>query len=221
MGAVPPQGIIFEGRKERKGRLSPQKAAFARPAKDAGLAEQAGTDLSLAVELVRPDSLIGAAAKGGAFSKSVVEALTEVKSTPSALHCFACLARQMPGSDIACAMHAALAGSRFGIQRAGPSCMQGVSQRCGQDARPAIFALSNPVEEAECAAQQAYDWSRGRAVYVSGTAFPGVERGDGTTFTPGQCNNCLIFPGMYGCEPHYKCLKCNGKVALGWLGHVT
>ena len=89
MGAVPLQGIIFEGRKERKGWLSPQKAAFARPAKDAGLAEWAGTDLSLAVELVRPDSLIGAAATGGAFSKSVVEALTEVQSTPSALHCVA------------------------------------------------------------------------------------------------------------------------------------
>lgn len=89
MGAVPLQGIIFEGRKERKGRLSPQKAAFARPAKDAGLAERAGTDLSLAVELVRPDSLIGAAATGGAFSKSVVEALTEVQSTPAALHCVA------------------------------------------------------------------------------------------------------------------------------------
>lgn len=74
--------------------------------------------------------------------------------------------------------------------------VQSVQQRHGQSARPAIFALSNPVEEAECTAQQAYDWSEGRAVYVSGTAFPGVERRDGTQFTPGQCNNCLIFPGV-------------------------
>ena len=73
--------------------------------------------------------------------------------------------------------------------------MQSVRQRHGQDARPAIFALSNPVEEAECTAQQAYEWSQGRAVYVSGTAFPGVERINGSQFTPGQCNNCLIFPG--------------------------
>ena len=58
-----------------------------------------------------------------------------------------------------------------------------------------MFALSNPVEEAECTAQQAHDWSGGRAVYVSGTAFPGVSRPDGSRFTPGQCNNCLIFPG--------------------------
>lgn len=73
--------------------------------------------------------------------------------------------------------------------------MQAVQQKHGQGARPAVFALSNPVEEAECTAQQAYDWSGGRAVYVSGTAFPGVDRRDGSRFTPGQCNNCLIFPG--------------------------
>ena len=82
--------------------------------------------------------------------------------------------------------------------------MQGVQEKQGQGARPAIFALSNPVEEAECTAQQAYDWSHGHAIYVSGTAFPGVERRDGSQFTPGQCNNCLIFPGrsleMSRCE---------------------
>ncbi len=77
--------------------------------------------------------------------------------------------------------------------------VQSVQQRHGQSARPAIFALSNPVEEAECTAQQAYDWSQGRVVYVSGTAFPGVQRRDGTQFTPGQCNNCLIFPGQESC----------------------
>jgi len=82
--------------------------------------------------------------------------------------------------------------------------MQGVQEKQGQGARPAIFALSNPVEEAECTAQQAYDWSQGHAIYVSGTAFPGVQRRDGSQFTPGQCNNCLIFPGrsleMSRCE---------------------
>ena len=60
------------------GNLSPQKAAFARPAQDAELAQKAGTDLSRAVKLVRPDSLIGAAAQGGAFSESVIKALTKV-----------------------------------------------------------------------------------------------------------------------------------------------
>ena len=72
------QGIIYEGRKERKGSLSSQKAAFARSASDADLAQQARTDLSKAVELVGPDALIGAAAQGGAFSETVVRTLTEV-----------------------------------------------------------------------------------------------------------------------------------------------
>ncbi|CAK0735604.1 hypothetical protein CVIRNUC_000608 [Coccomyxa viridis] len=147
------QGIIYEGRKERKGNLSPQKAAFARSASDAHLAQQAQTDLSKAVELVGPDALIGAAAQGGAFSERVVRTLTKA-----------------------------------------------VRRKHGRDARPAVFALSNPVEEAECTAQQAYDWSGGRAVFASGTAFPGVSRRDGSQFTPGQCNNCLIFPGVaLGC----------------------
>ena len=48
------QGIVFEGRKERKGQLSPQKAAFAREASDAGIAAEAGTDLTRAVSLIRP-----------------------------------------------------------------------------------------------------------------------------------------------------------------------
>ncbi len=65
----------------------------------------------------------------------------------------------------------------------------------GGGARPAVFALSNPGEVAECSAQQAYDWSGGAAVYTSGTAFPPVRRADGSTFVPAQCNNCLIFPG--------------------------
>ena len=71
------QGIVYEG---RKGGLSAQKAAFARPARDAELAQAAGTDLGQAVELVAPDSLIGAAAKGGAFSERVVKAITKVLS---------------------------------------------------------------------------------------------------------------------------------------------
>ena len=72
------QGIIYKGRKERKGNLSPQKAAFARSASDAHLAQLAQTDLSKAVELVGPDALIGAAAQGGAFSERVVRTLTKV-----------------------------------------------------------------------------------------------------------------------------------------------
>ena len=71
-----------------------------------------------------------------------------------------------------------------------------------------MFALSNPVEEAECTAQQAYDWTDGAAVYASGTAFAPVRRKDGSTFLPGQCNNCLVFPGKGPRSMPDHCLLC-------------
>jgi hypothetical protein len=73
------QGIVFTGRKERKGQLSPQKAEFARDPFDAGIAAEAGTDLARAVSLIRPASLIGAAARGGAFSREVIQTLVQVR----------------------------------------------------------------------------------------------------------------------------------------------
>ena len=61
--------------------------------------------------------------------------------------------------------------------------------------RPIIFPLSNPTNKAECTPEQAYEWTKGKALVAAGVQFPDVTVGS-KIFHPGQANNFYIFPAL-------------------------
>ena len=98
-------------------------------------------DFVVAIESIKPTTIIGVSTIGGAFTQQVVETMSRINE------------------------------------------------------RPVILAMSNPTEHAECMAEQAYNWSKGKAIYAAGVQFPPVHY-NGQTFLPGQANNFYIFPAV-------------------------
>jgi malate dehydrogenase (oxaloacetate-decarboxylating)(NADP+) len=84
----------------------------------------------------------------------------------------------------------------IGVSTIGGAFTQQVVEAMSEiNERPVILALSNPTDHAECTPEQAYSWSKGKAIYAAGVQFPPVNL-DGQTFLPGQANNFYIFPAI-------------------------
>jgi malate dehydrogenase (oxaloacetate-decarboxylating)(NADP+) len=93
------------------------------------------------------------------------------------------------------------------IERFKPTVLVGVSTKPGAftkevieamsrlNERPIIFALSNPTHKVECTAEQAYTWSKGKALFAAGVQFDEVTY-EGKVHRPGQANNFYIYPAI-------------------------
>ncbi|QQS53414.1 MAG: hypothetical protein IPM89_11010 [Candidatus Competibacteraceae bacterium] len=101
-----------------------------------------------------------------------------------------------PTKDFVAAIKSIEPTTIIGVSTIGGAFTQQVVETMAQvNERPVILALSNPTEHAECSAEQAYTWSKGRAIFAARVQFPPVHL-DGQTFLPGQANNFYIFPAV-------------------------
>ncbi len=101
-----------------------------------------------------------------------------------------------PTHDLAAAVDSIKPSILIGVSTVGKAFTRAVIENMSKvNERPIIFALSNPTEHAECTPEEAYKWSRGKALYAAGVQFPPVYY-DGDTFLPSQANNFYIYPAI-------------------------
>src|SRR5580658_5593365 len=101
-----------------------------------------------------------------------------------------------PTRDFVAAIESIRPTTIIGVSTIGGAFNQKVIEAMSRiNERPVVLALSNPTEKAECTPEQAYTWSKGKAIFAAGVQFPPVQL-DGQTFLPGQANNFYVFPAV-------------------------
>ena len=104
--------------------------------------------------------------------------------------------KHAPTRDFVAAIESIRPTTIIGVSTVGGAFTKEVIEAMSRlNERPVIMALSNPTEHAECTPEQAYTWSKGKAIYAAGVQFPPVHL-NGQTFLPGQANNFYIFPAV-------------------------
>jgi malate dehydrogenase (oxaloacetate-decarboxylating)(NADP+) len=104
--------------------------------------------------------------------------------------------KHAPTRDFVAAIETIKPTTIIGVSTVGGTFTQKVIEAMSRiNERPVVLALSNPTEKAECTPEQAYTWSKGKAIYAAGVQFPPVQF-NGQTFLPGQANNFYIFPAV-------------------------
>lgn len=104
--------------------------------------------------------------------------------------------KHAPTRDFVAAIESTKPTTIIGVSTVGGTFTQKIIEAMSRiNDRPVVLALSNPTEHAECTPEQAYTWSKGKAIYAAGVQFPPVHY-EGQTFLPGQANNFYIFPAV-------------------------
>jgi len=104
--------------------------------------------------------------------------------------------KHAPTRDFVAAIESIKPTTIIGVSTIGGAFNQKVIETMAKiNERPVVLALSNPTEHAECTPEQAYTWSKGKAIYAAGVQFAPVHY-NGQTFLPGQANNFYIFPAV-------------------------
>ena len=104
--------------------------------------------------------------------------------------------KHAPTRDFVAAIESIKPTTIIGVSTVGGAFNQKVIEAMSRiNERPVVLALSNPTEKAECTPEQAYTWSKGKAIYAAGVQFAPVHY-DRQTLLPGQANNFYIFPAV-------------------------